>query len=449
MYIIYTNIFLFELMKNINLIVLSSLFIVSSCGGGGGGGGSSAPPAPTPTPTVSISASSSNGYQYEATTITWSSTNASSCSASNAWSGTKATSGSESFTFDTEGSFTFELTCSGSGGNGSGSVSVQAFIYEKVVTEVTDYTWDGFALGQIIDWYNYGCYENVCSDTWFYAYDDIGWNNATALDTTVVEPGASTLNISYSGNTRNENNLNLSLNFNGWNTDEILLYEYGKDDPSYGLINAIFSDLNVSVFTGYPDYMTEKGIEYAVAAQLIGETPNGLRNYLFPTFYGDYTETSDLPSGQSTLSFETIQYYHEENHTSSEYETFNTSTAASGTGSLDFDFDAGTVSGDFTLNNWMQLDEFLAGNGPNAQITSIGSITVSIINGQISGNRFYASISYVDESSGSEIVGYADGALFGPGGKEIGISMIYFTSYDSTDPNSFGFGAGIAFGELP
>ena len=55
----------------------------------------------------------------------------------------------------------------------------------------------------------------------------------------------------------------------------------------------------------------------------------------------------------------------------------------------------------------------------------------------------------MDESSGSEIVGYADGALFGPGGKEIGISMIYFTSYDSTDPNSFGFGAGIAFGELP
>ena len=545
-------------MKNLSTYILVSTFILASCGGGGGGGGGGSTPMPpsTSAPTINFSSSSANGYQYENTTISWTTTNATSCTASNAWTDTIGTSGSLNYTFNTEGTFTFDISCTGSGGTTTDSLTIQAFIYEKVNNTVTDYTWDGFALGQIVDWYNPGSYNGVFSETWSRYYDDIGWSNATALDVQVVEPGESTLNLSYSGTSRYDKDIALSLNFNGFNTSEIPLYEYGKDDPSYAFILGSFSDLDVSVFAGYPSYMEGKGIEYLAAAQLIGETKDGLRNYIFPTFYGDYTETSDLPSGTSNLNFETLHYYHEQAVGSSASDTYNQNVAVAGNGTLNFDYDAGTVSGEFTLNNWMELDEFLVGNGPNAQITSIGNLTVSIINGQISGNRFYADISWVDDdsintetinveietnssgdgnvyvidgvqrksltlsvgttytfnhsdshplrfsrtsdgthgggseytsgvttSSGvttievtsatpitlyyycdvhsgmgaditavlpsdySEIVGYLDGALFGPQGKEVGVSMIYYSVYDSNKPRDIGFGAGLGFGE--
>lgn len=546
-------------MKNLHIFILTSTFILASCGGGGGGGGGDAGGGGsyTPAPTINFSSSSTNGYQYESTTITWSSTNATSCTASNAWSGSKGTSGSENYTFDTEGSYTFELSCTGSGGTTTATpVTIQAFIYEKVNNVVTNYTWDGFSLGQIIDWYNPGSYNGVYSDTWFRSYDDIGWSNSTALEVGVIEPGEGQLNLSYSGTSRYEQDITLNLNFNGFNYTETPLYEYGNDEPSYALINASFSDLDVSVFAGYPSYMESLGVEYMAAAQLVGETKDGLRNYIFPTFYGDYTETSDLPTGTATTSFQSLHYYHEQAVGSSFSDTYNQQVAVAGTGTLNFDYDAGTVSGEFTLNNWMELDEFLVGNGPNAQITTIGNITVSILNGQITGNRFYADVSYVDDGSTttetievsveansngsgnvyvidgvqrksltlaagttytfnhssdhplrfsttsdgthgggseyttgvttstgattievtatspvtlyyycdvhpgmgaditsflpsnySEIIGYLDGALFGPQGKEVGVSMIYYSTYDSLKPNDVAFGAGLGFGE--
>jgi len=390
-------------MKKLSLCILTSTFILASCGGGGGGGGGGGDAGGggsyTPAPTITFSSSSTNGYQYESTSITWSSTNATSCTASGDWSGSKGTSGSENYTFDVEGSYTFGLSCTGSGGTTTAtSITIQAYIYEKVNNVVTDYTWDGFAMGQIIDFYS-GFINGIYSDSWVVFYDDIGWTNQVPLTFEVVEPGESTLNLSYSGESYYGQDINLSLNFNGWNTTETPLYEYGNDDPSYALLNTTFSDLNVSIFAGYPTYMESLGIDYMAAAQIIGETPDGSKAYLLPTFYGDFTETSDLPSGTSSMTFKTMNYYHEQEVGSSANDTYEAQVAVAGTGNLNFDYDAGTVSGDVTLNNWMVLEEFLAGNGPNAQITSIANLNASILNGQIIGNKFVADIEYKSSST--------------------------------------------------
>jgi plastocyanin len=396
-------------MKKLSLYILTSTFILASCGGGGGGGGGGGDTGGggsyTPAPTINFSSSSTNGYQYESTTINWSSTNATSCNASGDWltTGSKGTSGSESYTFDVEGSYTFGLSCTGSGGTTTAtSITIQAFIYENVNNEVTDYTWDGFAMGQII-YFTSSSYNNVYSDSWVYFYDDIGWTNQAPLTFEVVEPSESTLNLSYSGESYYGEDLNLSLNFNGWNTSETPLYEYGNDDPTYALLDATFSDLNVSIFAGYPTYMESIGIEYMAAAQIIAETPDGLKGYLLPTFYGDYTETSDLPTGTSSMTFQTMNYYHEQEVGSSSDDTYEAQVAVGGTGNLNFDYDAGTLSGDVTLNNWMVLSEFLAGNGPNAQITSIANLNALIVNGQITGNRFQADIEYRSSSTNETI----------------------------------------------
>ena len=116
-------------MKKLSLYILTSTFILASCGGGGGGGGS-APVAPSnPAPTVNFSASSSSVATGTTVTLTWSSSNATSCSASvsagNAtFSGSKGTSGSEDVAV-VYGTNTFNLSCSGAGGSTAKSVTVQ------------------------------------------------------------------------------------------------------------------------------------------------------------------------------------------------------------------------------------------------------------------------------------------------------------------------------------
>ena len=114
-------------MKKLSLYILTSTFILASCGGGGGGGGSSTPPAPsTPAPTVNFSASSSEVATGTTVTLTFSSSNATSCSASGSsdWTGDKGTSGSGDVKI-VYGANTFSLSCTGSGGSSSKSVTVQ------------------------------------------------------------------------------------------------------------------------------------------------------------------------------------------------------------------------------------------------------------------------------------------------------------------------------------
>ena len=101
-------------MKKLSLYILTSTFILASCGGGGGGGGSSTPSAPSnPAPVINLSISSSSVVTGTEVTLTWSSSNASSCSANGAWSGDKGTSGNESIVVIESGSLSFGLTCTG------------------------------------------------------------------------------------------------------------------------------------------------------------------------------------------------------------------------------------------------------------------------------------------------------------------------------------------------
>tara|TARA_B100000575_G_scaffold239788_1_gene202420 strand:+ start:154 stop:1542 length:1389 start_codon:yes stop_codon:yes gene_type:complete len=140
-------------MKNIHLIILSSLFIVSSCGGGGGGGGSSAPPAPSnPAPTINFSASSSSAATGTTVTLTFSSSNASSCSASGSsdWTGDKGTSGSGDVKI-AYGTNTFSLSCSGAGGSSSKNVTVegtQIFDESAFVPLGETKTYEGFVFNK-------------------------------------------------------------------------------------------------------------------------------------------------------------------------------------------------------------------------------------------------------------------------------------------------------------
>ncbi|MDA0345396.1 MAG: S8 family serine peptidase [Proteobacteria bacterium] len=110
-------------MKKPSLYILTSTFILASCGGGGGG--SSAPgPSPSPSASVTISASSTAVFEGDEFTISWSSSNASSCSASGAWSGDKSTSGNEIVTIASSGTYSFSITCSGSNTSDTKSISV-------------------------------------------------------------------------------------------------------------------------------------------------------------------------------------------------------------------------------------------------------------------------------------------------------------------------------------
>ena len=113
-------------MKNI-LLLATSLFIITSCGGGGGGGSS---PAPTPSapanPPISITFSSSltSPVIGDETTLTWSTSNATSCSATGSWSGDKGTSGSETLKLTISGNITFGLSCTSSSLSGSKSLTI-------------------------------------------------------------------------------------------------------------------------------------------------------------------------------------------------------------------------------------------------------------------------------------------------------------------------------------
>ncbi|MDC3268773.1 hypothetical protein OAU23_01500 [Gammaproteobacteria bacterium] len=112
--------------KKTAIYIITSTFILASCGGGGGGGGS-APVAPSnPAPTVNFSASSSEVATGTTVTLTFSSSNATSCSASGSsdWTGDKGTSGSGDVKI-VYGTNTFSLSCTGSGGSSSKSVTVQ------------------------------------------------------------------------------------------------------------------------------------------------------------------------------------------------------------------------------------------------------------------------------------------------------------------------------------
>ena len=156
-------------MKNLSTYILTSTFILASCGGGGGGGGS-APVAPSnPAPVVNFSASSSSVATGATVTLTWSSSNATSCSASVSagsatFAGTKGTSGNEDVAV-LYGTNTFNLSCTGSGGSSSKSVTVegtQIFNESAFVPLGQTKTYEGFVFNKV-DGFS-GCLASIEMD---------------------------------------------------------------------------------------------------------------------------------------------------------------------------------------------------------------------------------------------------------------------------------------------
>ena len=431
-------------MKNI-LLLATSLFIITSCGGGGGGGSSpAAAPTPSGPPTASITSSSLKGYTTENSSITWSSTNATSCTASDSWSGTKATSGNENYSFSSQGNYTFTVSCSGSGGSASDSVTIEVFDYTKVVDVVPDnYEWEAYTNALIIDWNTPGNINGVYSETWFRNFAVAGWGNTYPLETSVTEPSESSLTVNYSGTDSRDRPINLNLAFNEWNQDVLDLYEVGESEPSYGLITVSFLDLNVSVFTPYPQTQIDEGIVYTTGGQILAETLDGLKTYLLPTIYGSETQTADLPTGSRTMTGDSIFYFHEANYESSN--TYNVNIAASGTTSLDFNFDENSFSGELVIDEYMDLVEFLTGNGPNALYTSVPTVTMTV-SGSLAGDAFGGELTVNDTVNDIVLSGYLEGRLYGPDGKEMAASITFFDN-DGEYSDDLIVGAGLMFGQ--
>lgn len=110
--------------KSKYLYIITSVFIVTSCGGGGGGGGGSVPQLIAAV--ISSFTSSSTSVEVGSTVdLSWSATNASSCSAS--WTNQTSISGTETVTVSSSGNNTFSITCSGEGGNDSKSIIVEGY----------------------------------------------------------------------------------------------------------------------------------------------------------------------------------------------------------------------------------------------------------------------------------------------------------------------------------
>ena len=120
-------------MKKISLYILTSAFILASCGGGGGGG-SSTPEPPEPVATVSLSASDTDLFPGDTTILTWSSTLATTCTASGSWTGSGDVSGSQVVTID-EGNNVYSLKC---GNSRTASVTVVGIIMPSVSIEAIE-----------------------------------------------------------------------------------------------------------------------------------------------------------------------------------------------------------------------------------------------------------------------------------------------------------------------
>ena len=153
-----------------NIFIISSIFLISSCGGGGGGG-TAAVVAKLAAVITSFTSSLNTSEVGSSVDISWSSTNASACTATGSWSGTKGTSGTESVTISSTGSNSFALTCNGEGGNDSSSLSVDGF------RNIAGISVDGYITGASI----------------FIDQDDNYTNDSTEDSTTSDSLGAFTL----------------------------------------------------------------------------------------------------------------------------------------------------------------------------------------------------------------------------------------------------------------
>ena len=124
-----------------NIFIITSIFIISSCGGGSPGGPVFEKLAAVITSFSSSLNTSEVGSSFD---ISWTSTNSFTCVASGSWSGVKTINGTESVTVSSTGANVFLLTCEGRGGSGSSSFSVDGY------RNISGITVDGYITGATI-----------------------------------------------------------------------------------------------------------------------------------------------------------------------------------------------------------------------------------------------------------------------------------------------------------
>lgn len=294
------------------------------------------------------------------------------------------------------------------------------YSYYKISDEVSDgFVWDSFALASDIEWFEPGTINGVFSETWLRTYCLVGFSSSNPLDTTVTEY-SNAFRIELSGTDNECYDINYNLNLNEFNTSIIELFVPGASEPSYALLNGNFADISVTYFGALN--LAEQGIEYIDGNMGIiysNSLPEELR---VPLVYGDSTEVEDMPNGTiSKTNLDTIAFYHE-----AEYlvdSTYSAQVAWSGASELTFNHTDGTFTGSIELNQAMDLEQFLLGNGPDYIYGSVGVLTLSV-SGIISGNRFYGDVDYSGDN-GTTFGGYIDGGFFGPNGSEVGASVIF------------------------
>ena len=438
-------------MKKIYLLLLPLVFIISSCGGGGG---SSPAPAPVPLPSVTFTSSLSTVETNAEFTLTWSSNNASSCTASGSesWTGSKDLSGSETISEASVGTITYKLTCTNATGSSSKEVSVEItapVIYTKIDNELSNVTWDAFSTAVLFR-LEEGSIDLLGEDDDGFL-DEIGfggYDNFT-IDTNVADSETDGFVLSYSGSTDNSSTFNtISLDISiGTDIEPVEnnVFEYGETQSTF-IVGAVeFDAFNMNYIRLNDDYLQSLAIEYSEAFLLAVDDEVNDLSYLVPTVYGDATEITDMPSGNTTSEFNGMSLFYEENPTIP-YDAF---VAVTGQGSIDFNHTDNTLSGSYTLDNWMDFETFIEGNAADVVFESPsnkGTVVLTFVDGIINGNNFTADILFDDTAAnGVYFTGKLVGGFYGPNGDEISGSL--FLRDGDSDENYYGFSSGIIFGK--
>ena len=317
---------------------------------------------------------------------------------------------------------------SSGGSSGGGSGGGTTYSYDPIIGNYSDKTWDAFGAGVLAQFYSSRGLRTL-GLTGISGYD---------LSVSLTEKSSTSLELDYSGSTSLESSssFNFDLKLDGYNTSEVLLYEYGVSQPSFSFFTSSFTDIATRFFVPQESWLQEHDVDYVGFAQVEIERFADSMYFLLPTFYGDYTETGDMPNGSETFELRSIGYAQFQDSTGV-YQL-----SAAGDGSLNVNFTNNTLSGEIVFDDFMDYAQFVVGNGPNARYTTISDQTVTISNGQIVGNRFTADVTTANDGGG-RLVGY----FFGPDADELGISLILYDTDGESSEDFFVFSAGIVGAE--
>ena len=436
-------------MKNIYLFILPLVLIISSCGGGGGG--STPAPSPVPLPSVTFTSSVSTVETNAEFTLTWSSSNASSCTASgsSSWTGTKDLQNTQVISEASAGTITYKLTCTNVTGSSSKEVSVEitapVFTYTKIDNELSNVTWDAFSTAVL---YRSLPGEDEGDDGFLDKIGFGGYDNFI-IDTNVADSEANGFILSYSGSTDNSSAFdNISLDITIGTTiepQENNVFEYGETQSTFISGSVDFDNFDMNYLRLNDDYLQSLAIEYNEAFLLaVVDDVNDI-TYFVPTVYGDATEIGDMPSGNTTSEFNGMSLFYEENPTT----PYSAYVAVTGQGTLDFNHNDNTLSGSYSLDNWMDFSTFIDGNAADVVFESPsnkGTVVLNFVNGIINGSNFTADILFDDTAaSGVYFTGKLVGGFYGPNGDEISGSL--FIRDGDSNQDYYGFSSGIIFGK--